>query len=178
MHPVMGGQRHAPPAPDGIGKYLGVTEIPDFRVGDDRVARVFGEVDIIGGIGDALLLVLPVGGVHQHHGGLSPGPKAGGVLPVHHRRAGEHGAQLVRVKGHGQVLPVEQVLADSVGPVLGALAGLGVVLGEQMVGPVHIGQAVGIVDPALLRCVVDLRAEIADALGAHKKNPFQKIFSM
>lgn len=87
------------------------------------------------------------------------GLEAGGVVPVHHGGAGEHGAQGVRQQGVRQLLPVNQIFADGVAP--GHVAPFGsewVVLEEEMVLALEEDEAVRVVQPVFTRRKVELRA--------------------
>ena len=136
------------------GEHLGVPEVPAGRVygalGQNGVARVLCKVLAVVGPGQALGL-----GQAAVHGGVEKVQPA--VLL--HRGAGEAALAafigLVGVQGDGQLLPVEQVLADGVAPVHGVPhRGLGVVLEKDVVLPLEVAQAVGVVYPAALRLEV------------------------
>ena len=74
---------------------------------------------------------------------------------------------LVGVEGHGLALPVEQVGAGDVSPVLDPAGGVkGAVLVEHVVGVAHLAQAVGVVEPAHRRLDVQpLAVRVGGCLG-------------
>ena len=101
------------------------------------------------------------GGVKGDDHRLLAGLQPGSVLPVHHGGAGEDRSILVRGQGRRQFRPVDQVFADRVAPVDVAIiqAGAGgIVLGEEVVLPLVIKQAVDVAHPSLLVGEVKLRA--------------------
>ena len=88
-------------------------------------------------------------------------PKAGQIALVDHRRAGIHRAVLVLKERLASVLPVDKIAAHGVPPVHIAphRVGGGMLI-EQMIPPLIVNEAVGIVDPAARRGEVRRRAQL------------------
>ena len=158
-------QGHDPALGLGVPHDLGVAVMADDVI-QHGVAVVFRPaVTAVGAEGDALAEGFAFGhrrlaagrGVDGHQRLLTTLLKAGGVVPIHHRGAGVHGAQLVRIEGDGELGPVHHVAADGVPPVHVSPVGADrVVLVEHVIRAAVVDQAVRVVVPAAPRREVEL----------------------
>ena len=150
----------------------------DFRVAEilladvqHRVAGILGPgAAPVVAVGDLLVLqwlfrVVP--GVDGDERRLAIFAQTAGVLPVHHRAAGEDHHIILFGQSQRQVLPVRQILADGVPPahVAPRIADR-VVLLKEVVLPLEVHHPVGIVHPVDFRREMKLRTiTLAVVLG-------------
>ena len=151
-------------------KDLRVAEVAQAaRVGDHRVVGILRPgAAAVGAVGHALRLdlgllgllgVRVVIGKEGDEGRVVLRAEARGVVPIDDGATGEDVSEAVGRQGDREVLPVHEVAADGVAPVHGPPDGfLGVVLIEEVVLPVVIHHAVGVVHPVFGGREVDLRA--------------------